>query len=209
MTKKRSTNRLCRSIASIAMGVGAIIVVVAGQERDRRDPEFAENNQLVRPVNYREWIYLSSGLGMTYGPATRTDKSRPSFDNVFVEPSAYRSFLRNGRWPDKTIFVLEVRSSSSHRSINIGGSFQDTLVGVEAEVKDELRFPEKWAYFSFEENGRLKDRATALPKESCFSCHHSNGAVENTFTQFYPTLYPIAIAKGTLNPGYKPDTSSK
>ena len=196
-------------IVSLVIGADSTIVSVAEQDRDSRDPEFTENNQLVRPVNYREWIYVSSGLGMTYGPATRTDKSPPSFDNVFVEPSAYRSFLHTGKWPDKTIFVLEVRSSSSHRSINTGGNFQDTLVGVEAEVKDELRFPEKWAYFSFDENGRLKDRATALPKESCFSCHHANGAVENTFVQFYPTLYPVAIAKGTVNPGYKSDTSSK
>jgi hypothetical protein len=82
-------------------------------------------------------------------------------------------------------------------------------VGVEAEVKDESRFPEKWAYFSFRENGRLKDTAVALPQGSCFSCHHASGAVENTFTQFYPTLLPVAVTKGTLNPGYKPEESQK
>ncbi len=197
------------SIASIAVTVSGIVALISGQGRDSRDPEFTENNQLVRPMNYREWVYVSSGLGMTYAPASRTDASRPMFDNVFVEPSAYRSFLRTGRWPDKTIFVLEVRSSSSHGSINTGGNFQDALVSVEAEVKDESRFPEKWAYFSFRENGRLKDTAAALPQGSCFSCHYASGAVENTFTQFYPTLLPVAIAKRTLNPGYKPDTSQK
>ena len=30
------------------------------------DPRFTSDGQLMRPDNYREWIYLSSGLGMTY-----------------------------------------------------------------------------------------------------------------------------------------------
>lgn len=196
-------------IVFLSLVGGEAIVSGAGEGNMSRDPEFTNDGQLVRPKNYREWIWISSGLGMAYGPAARADNSHPMFDNVFVEPSAYRTFVRTGKWPDKTIFVLEVRSSSSHGSINKAGNFQDALVGVEAEVKDESHFSEKWAYFSFLENGSLKDSAVAFPKESCFSCHHANGAVENTFTQFYPTLLPIAIAKGTLNSGYKPDSGRK
>ena len=33
------------------------------------EPRYTADGQLTRPDNYREWIYLSSGLGMTYGPA--------------------------------------------------------------------------------------------------------------------------------------------
>jgi hypothetical protein len=183
--------------------------MVKGEEGRPRNPEFTKDNRLVLPKDYREWIYVSSGLGMSYGPAASADNRQPLFDNVFVEPYAYHSFLRTGHWPDRTIFVLEVRSTSSHRSINKSGSFQDVLVSVEAEVKDESRFPEKWAYFSFRENGRLRDTAVALPKESCFSCHESNGALENTFLQFYPTLMPVAVEKGTLNPSYRPDSEQK
>jgi len=196
-------------IVSISVLVGSIIGIGKGQEGKSRAPEFTSDNRLVRPKDYREWIYVSSGLGMTYGPAARAQQdSPPLFDNVFVEPSAFRCFLQTGQWPDKTIFVLEVRSSSTQRSINKGGNFQDALVAVEAEVKDEARFSEKWAYFSFGENGPLRDTASALSKEACYSCHYANGAVENTFTQFYPTLLLIANTKGTLNPGYKPNSSS-
>src|SRR5438067_10244922 len=98
--------------------------VITGSERPASDdaPQFTADGQLMRPKNYREWIYLSSGLGMTYGPAAEAARDRnPTFDNVFVNPAAYRSFLGTGKWPDKTIFVLEIRSSESKGSINSGG----------------------------------------------------------------------------------------
>jgi hypothetical protein len=158
-------------------------------------PRFGADNELMRPENYREWIYLSSGLGMSYGP-NASNNPNPHFDNVFVTPSAYRSFLQTGTWPDKTMFVLELRGSASEGSINRGGRFQGQVVGVEVEVKDESRFPGKWAFYEF---GRNAASAKPLPATaSCYSCHAQNGAVDNTFVQFYPTLVDIARQKGTF-----------
>src|SRR5450432_3025227 len=101
-------------------------------------PEYTAEGKLLRPANYREWIYLSSGLGMTYGSKSN---SEPAFDNVYVSPASYREFQKTGRWPEKTMFVLEIRAASSHGSINKGGHFQTDLIAVEAEVKDSARFP--------------------------------------------------------------------
>src|SRR6266508_3048639 len=75
-------------------------------------PAYSSGGQLVRPADYREWVYLTSGLGMTYGPAAGAARDVPPlFDNVFVSREAYHSFLESGRWPEKTIFILEVRYS--------------------------------------------------------------------------------------------------
>jgi hypothetical protein len=42
-----------------------------------------------------------------------------------------------------------------------------------------------------------------FPTEAaCYSCHAQHAAVDTTFVQFYPTLLPIAKAKGTLSAGY-------
>jgi len=164
-------------------------------------PQFTRDNKLIRPADYREWIYLTSGLGMSYGP-NAGESATPPFDNVFVKPSSYRAFLQTGKWPDRTIFILEIRSSTGHGSINRAGHFQTDLVEVEAAVKDEARFPEKWAYFSLGGMGTLRPSGKAFPKEQCYSCHSKNAAVENTFVQFYPTLLEVAEAKGTLNAGY-------
>jgi hypothetical protein len=167
-------------------------------------PRYTESGDLLRPENYREWIYLTSGLGMTYGPAAQLSPN-PMFDNVFVEPSAYRSFRETGKWPDKTVLVLEIRHSESHGSINKAGHFQTGIRAVEVAVKDEQRFPDKWAYFGFEaSNGIAPPTGKLFGKNAgCNACHGANGAVENTFVQFYPTLLEIARKKGTLKASFQ------
>lgn len=153
-----------------------------------------KGDKLVRPENYREWIFLSSGLGMTYN--SEPDSREPSFDNVFVSPEAYRSFVKTGAWPEKTIFILEVRGSATNGSINKGGHYQSDDFRLSAEVKDSSRFKDKWEYFAFPASG---EPASALPRTAgCYACHSQHGAVENTFVQFYPTLLAVAKAKGTL-----------
>lgn len=142
---------------------------------------------------------LGSGLGMTYGPAAELSKE-PKFDTVFVSPASWKSFKETGKWPDQTVFILEVRASSSHGSINQGGFYQADVVAVEAAVKDTARFPGGWGYFDFGKSGAS---AKVLDKKaSCYACHATNAAVENSFVQFYPAALEIATRKGTLNPVY-------
>jgi Cytochrome P460 len=168
--------------------------------------EYTADGQIRFPADYREWVFLSSGSGMTYGPiGVRNNTAPPMFDNVFVNPKSYREFLNTGHWPDKTMFVLEVRTSESHASINKDGHFQTDIMGIEAEVKDRSAKTGEWTFFGFED---WKNTATAAGKPigrdaSCYSCHGTNTAVENTFVQFYPVLYDVALKKGTLNPGFK------
>jgi len=164
-------------------------------------PEFTADGKLMRP-NYREWIYLSSGLGMTYSAES---KSEASFDNVFVSPAAYREFMATGRWPEKTMFVLEIRKASGHGSINIGGHFQSDLIAIEAEVKDSAKYPDKWAFYSFGDTPESPGAtARMIPNGSvCQTCHGKNAAVENTFVQFYPTLIETARKYGTLKASYE------
>jgi hypothetical protein len=141
-----------------------------------------------RPDNYREWIWLSSGFGMSYS----AENANPQFDNVFVNPESYHAFLTTGTWPDKTVLVLEVRSSKQKESINQHGYFQGDSARVEVHVKDAERFPEKkWAFFVFGESA--KSAAPAAANASCFTCHEKSGAVDSTFVQFYPILRNVAM----------------
>ena len=189
---------MTRTIVAITLALAAAAAI----EAQTPGPEFTPDGQLIRPADYREWIFLSSGLGMIYGPVAEANRDRPpAFDNVFVTPAAYKSFVETGKWPEKTMFVLEVRSGMSKGSINNGGHYQGEKLAVEAEVKDKSRFPGNgWAFFGFGEStasGKLFPTSA-----TCYTCHPTKGAVDNTFVQFYPTLLPIAKQKGTLNPAY-------
>jgi Cytochrome P460 len=166
-------------------------------------PAYTADGKLVFPSDYREWIYLSSGLGMTYSAPGAPSGAAPNFTNVFVKPSAYREFVRTGHWPDKTVFVLEVRDSTDHGSILKGGRYQTQVVGYDVEVKDQERFPERWRFFNYATTTGEMPAGDPVPKAAgCLACHSKNAAVENTFVQFYPSLLDVAKAKGTLNASY-------
>lgn len=195
-------------VLCVALGIAALLRPGrAVKARSDQAPAYASNGDLLPPTNYREWIYLTSGIDMSYSPkAGMQDHS--IFDNVFVNPAAYRSFLATGTWPDKTVMVLEARGAQTKGSINERGHYQDTeIMGFEAHVKDEARFPGKWAFFDFdspEKNGTL------IPQGApCYSCHAAHGAVDTTFVQFYPTLMPIATTKRTLSPAFQKEDSTQ
>ena len=168
-------------------------------------PAYTKDGGLVPPLQYREWIYLTSGLNMSYFPNANPEMSM--FDNVFVNREAYRSFQATGTWPDKTVMVLESRTAANKGSINKSGHFQSgSMMGLEVHVKDEARFPGKWAFFDVVS----ESKATLFPQTAnCYSCHAEHAAVDTTFVQFYPTLLPVAKAKGTLSAAYLKEEAAK
>ena len=182
--------------------VAATSVAIYAQQSQRDGPRY-DGMSLARPVDYREWPFLGSGLGLTYMEANAANTS-PPFTNVFVNPSSYRSFIETGTWPNQTVFVLESRRSETNAAPNVGGRFQGEMLGLEAEVKD-ARFPEGWAFFNFGRAPALTSVAAPLTGDAvraCVECHTQHTAVERTFVQFYPTLLEVARRKGTVKPGF-------
>jgi len=192
-------------------GALAMLASTAGLDRpiaaqSAADAPLLEDDRLVFPADYREWVFISSGLSMTYeGEGDGSETGLRLFQNVFVNPTSYRGFMQTGRWPDGTTFVLEFRRAGTEASINRAGRFQTDLVMIEAEVKD-ARFADGWAFFDFGRAGELRSSAAPLTGERvarCIECHTAHTAVERTFVQFYPTLLEVAREKGTLKPGFE------
>jgi hypothetical protein len=181
----RMKTRNLALIVGLAVSIGSVAAT----------SQYTDDGHLQFPEGYREWVYLSTGFDMSYNPAM--NMGHHMFDNVFVEPSAYRSFLTTGTWPDHTMFVLEVRGAEDKGSINKSGNFQSTqIMGLEVHVKDATRFKGGWAFFAF---GQDKKASTMIPESAnCYSCHAEHGAVDTTFVQFYPTLSPISKEKKTF-----------
>ena len=192
-------------IAVTVLALSAARSTPNGSENAANAPAYTSDGSLKFPDNYREWIYLTSGLDMSYRPMGGMDHSM--FDNVFVNPEAYKVFVETGSWPDKTMLVLEVRKAGSKASINKNGHFQSgEVMGLEVHVKDKGRFEGSWAFFDADNGvtGKL------IPKEmDCYSCHTQHGAVDTTFVQFYPTLLEIAKKKNTLSAVYLKEDAGK
>ena len=167
--------------------------------------EYTSDGQMKFPEHYREWVYLTSGFDMSYNPGGASDHHM--FDNVFVNPEAYKAFVETGTWPDKTVMVLEVREAQGKGSINQRGNFQSGVMGVEVHVRDAARFAGKWGFFGFDDG---KKTSEVIPQTaSCYACHTAHAAVDTTFVQFYPTLLPIAKGKRTLSEAYLKEAEAK
>lgn len=185
--------------AAAALAAGALAGGASNAQAKKPAAVFLADGRLAFPKDYRTWVFLSAGMDMSYSAeAQAAAAGNHVFDNVFVDRAAYAYFDKTGRWPEGSVFVLEIRRGVGEGSINKGGQFQTQRLAVEVHVKDK-RFKSGWAFFNFrgEEPGR------ELPQTSaCNVCHEKSAAVDTTFVQFYPTLMPIAVEKKTLSAAY-------
>jgi hypothetical protein len=189
--------------SALVLLTGIAFLAAAPGEKTPR-PQYDEKGRLLRPADYREWIFLSAGFGMNYSPEPG---SHEMFTNVFVQRWAYNEFLNSGKWPEQSMFVLDERDAASRSSINQRGHYQTDLMGLAVEVKDSARNPDKWAYYGFDGDGQT---AEARPHgNGCWNCHDAHAAVEHTFVQFYPTLKPVAKKFGTYNEAREQVTDAK
>ena len=117
------------------------------------------------------------------------------FDNVFVNPESYKSFVETGTWPDKTVLVLEGPHGPGRRldqpERQLPGHRDH---GHRSPRQGRSPLPREWAFFIFGDDKTAKIVPTNM---ECYTCHAQHAAVDTTFVQFYPTLLPIAQSKGT------------
>jgi hypothetical protein len=151
-------------------------------------PAYEKDGSLKRPQRYAQWVFVGASLGLRYDEDEKHNGGVGYFHNVYMQPEAFRHYVRTGYFPDKTMFVMESYRPARKESINRSGYFEQELVGVEAAVKDYDRFELGWAYFNFSGPGGLAEKAPALPRALCWDCHAEHGADDNVFTQFYPII---------------------
>lgn len=155
---------------------------------------FTADGAFVPPADWREWVFLGAALDMSYSE-TPAAPGHSMFNTVYVDPAAWRAFKTTGRWPDGSVFILENRAAASHGSIARQGQYQGAdVMGVEAHVRDDRRFKGGWGFFPVESDRPSRMISASAP---CYACHEAHGAVDTTFTQFYPAAKAIAVSAGT------------
>ena len=197
-------SKILLAAAGVWFASAAAAVAAAETPAPEGAPQYDTKGNLAFSGDYREWVFLSSGLDMSY-TADAPMAGEHMFNNVFAPRAAYESFLKNGVWPDRTVLMLENRGGTTNLSMLKHGQIQTTeVMGLEAHVKDS-RFTGGWAFFAFDDG---KKPAAEIPHAaSCYSCHQAHGAADTTFVQFYPTLLPVATKMKTLSTGYLAETA--
>ena len=160
---------------------------------EERDEYFAfnDNQELVRPVDYRQWIYV--GTPITPNDMNNGKAAFPEFHNVYIDPVSYEHYQETGEFRDGTILVKELISVGSKQAVSGNGYFMGEFIGLEATIKSTKHFPEEpgnWAYFSFTnpEQPELNATAKMFETSACNSCHQASAADDFVFTQYYPVL---------------------
>jgi hypothetical protein len=189
-------------MAAIGMSVAATVALTAsvhlfaGDEeagsapdvQHPRDglPVYDNENRLLLPESYREWVFVGSSLGLTYSDEPpRSEK----FSHVYVNPFGYREFRKTGRFPVGTMFLLETAEKGTKDNPALHGAFAKKFTGLEAAVKSGNRFDQPWTYYTYSgPDGKPGPRARRFTDESCISCHRQHAQTDHVFTQFYPVL---------------------
>jgi hypothetical protein len=184
---------MVRTLISLIPVLALAVTLPAWQEPVKPAAVFEGKNTLLRPEGYREWVFVGSSLGLSYAENPEARRGPELYHNVYINPSSYREFARNGRFPEGTVMILELASAETKREPGLQGSYEKDFVALEASVKDSTRFEGGWGYFGFtERGGALKAKADPYPQSSCWSCHNQKAATDHVFTQFYPVLRAVA-----------------
>ena len=188
---------ICATI-SIFIILGLLSPSTRVLAQDFPKPTFNDNGELLRPdVSYREWVYV--GTPLTPNELNPPEANFPEFHNVYIHPSDFDHWKRNGRFPEGTVLVKELVTVGATAATSGIGYFMGEYIGLETTIKDSVRYPDEpgnWAYFSFGHSYPLADTAAPFPAAACNSCHLAAAADDWVFTQYYPVL---RAAKGATS----------
>jgi cytochrome P460 len=192
MQIRRDTIVWLAAMLAALIGVVAWRGVVRGQQQGPPEdqlPRFAQRDQLVKPVGWEAWVMVGASTGLSYAaaPPPAAGAAPGMFHNVYVQPWAYREFVRTGAFPQRTMFVLSFYEASRKSTPARAGFYEgDRVPAIEVHLKQAGIDKTGWGFFGF---GDSAATAAMIPGAApCYSCHATEAAHDQVFTQFYPPL---------------------
>ncbi len=175
------------SLLTLVFGMSVTSMVHA----DKGYVHFDNDGKLVRPVGYREWIYV--GTPLTPNDMNNGKAAFPEFHNVYIDPVSWAHWKKTGEFRDGTLIVKELVSVGTKSSSSGKGYFMGDFLGLEAVVKDRKRFPassQHWGFYRFttDDHKTLLPTSRVMKEESCAACHKASAKQDMIFLQHYPVL---------------------
>jgi len=201
--------KIASTISAYVVGCGLLSAVLIAESdetspksqsppRPASGPQYTDKGELKRPTGFETWVFVGSNIGVEYSddvskvppPKKERDKKVGNFHNVYMNPEAYATYVKTGKFPEKTVLVLDIFKAIDREPKNVvsEGLFPGDRSGLAVAVKNSAR-PDgsktDWAYYDF---GLDKPTARAFPDKACYDCHLEHASDDNVWVQFYPTL---------------------
>lgn len=151
---------------------------------------FDDNGNLIRPDNWREWVFI--GAALTPNDQNFGHAYLPEFKYVYLDPQSFKVWKQTGEFREGAVVVKELLAIGSREGESGKGFFPGEFLGLEVAVKDGHRFESHlggWGFFSFGELPYVESAAAIRGSGDldCSGCHY-NAPQDMIFTQFYPNL---------------------
>jgi hypothetical protein len=194
-------------LATIAVGVGLsalalyllVVKPVNAAPSEQSTAVFLPDGKLKLPDPhvFRRWVFVGAPLtpnGLNNGKA-----NFPEYHHVYVEEKNVEAYLKNGEFPEGTVFVKELTRvldptfpDGSRNEPSGRGYFNGEYNGIDVTVKDSKRFAKTngWGFFTFGHHPLpYAQSASEAPATECAFCHQTYVAkTDMTWVQFYPIL---------------------
>ena len=87
---------------------------------------FKGKDTLLRPLGYREWIFVGSSMVSCHNQDFAEYTSNV-YHNVYLNPSTFRAFDKTGQFPDGTAIILKLASADEKTEPGLQGFFEKDL----------------------------------------------------------------------------------
>src|SRR5580704_10258263 len=110
------------------------------QSQSSDEPRYGPGGDLLLPNGFDTWVFVGSNLGLSYTPDAAAAASAPppraprqQFHNVSINKAAYDYFSANGRFPERTVLVMQVFEAADKepRGVLASGVFNGRRIGLE------------------------------------------------------------------------------
>lgn len=191
MIELTSILRNSRSLLTAAVAAWLALVPVA-IHAGAGPARFDADGALLLPEGWREWVFIGATVtpdDMNYGAAYS-----PGIKHAYIDPQSFAHWKRTGTFRTGAVIVQERLDTGVGEFMNAQGYFSGKYLGLQAMVKDTVRFPESvWGFFSFGKPPYAK-KVYAIPgmgELDCAGCH-ARADHDWVFTRFYPVLKSAA-----------------
>lgn len=164
-------------VLTIACGVAA-----ATEKADLNKAAATLNeNEILLPADYHSWVALAPAT-----PGMPRLGRQHVVSRIYVEPTAYEGFVREGVWPDHSVIVLELRDKPG-----LPKNGCDGVIGLEVAAKDDGHLANPWNYYGiiFDQH----KRSAETTKNVCTDCGPST--TDMRLAMFFPALRAVINAK--------------